>query len=205
MNVSSSIDIMRSAHSWLTSFARGPIWIILSSYLWDLARRFTYFPDMLEEDWLREYKANFTSAAAWLSNLADRRVVLVGDYGCRADCHYIEYFKHLRHGVGYSRECDSSKNASRTWHERFCLSEPSSVMREMRAAEAVESVGRSLGLRVVNLERTFRGQMADVLLSERDGRREHPTSHACVRVWNSIWAALEPTSNATFEAAKPMT
>merc|ERR1712087_1034604 len=82
-HLASSIHVMLAAYNWFKSVVySSKVCVVFSSFAWDLARRFSYFPQQREGDWLHAYRVNFTDAARVLRKTADA-LVLVADYGCR--------------------------------------------------------------------------------------------------------------------------
>ena len=81
--------MLRAVNNFTLGLPQGiPVVVVLSSLLWDLARRWAYFPQQRDGDWVAAYERNLTLAAGSveqaLKTQSNRphRLVLVADYGC---------------------------------------------------------------------------------------------------------------------------
>ena len=165
-----SPSLMRRELAAFRQHSRPPLIVVLSSLLWDLGRRLK-LPPQSDEQWAAAYETNLTAAARMLQGTLDARsdehLVLVADYGCQHEG---------------SRGGDSSS---------YCHMYGGATAR--LAAHAAKAVGKRLGLRVVDLERRFRGRLPELLMWQQIGANKssigymHPApAGACV-----LWASLQ--------------
>ena len=186
LRIRSSIELMLEAYSSFNAVVPQvqPAWVVLSSYAWDMARRFTYFPDMSEEAWLMQYKSNFSKVASILSRATSGHLMLVADYGCRRQS-----------------SADGLWNASH-WTEsqrqHYCTGELyKGYPREKHTADIVVSIGKQMGLPTVNLQEQLRDSLKSSLLSE--GCYLHPTKETSLVIFRIILKAITVQSNHTIQ------
>lgn len=169
-----SLDLMLHAvHEFQQSLPLAtPVVVVFSSFMWDLARKWEYFPQQSDDDWLHEYEANLTTVAHALKrNLQGHNVVtshahqlvVVADYGCWATPPASPFCAHAHH------------NSSKL-----------DLLVE-RAAAAVTTVANRMGLPLVNLAPIFQKRWRALVLEEGEGHKyHHPNSAGC----SVEWAAL---------------
>ena len=160
-----------SVHGTLTPGSpRPPILVVYSSLAWDLGRRMEHFREQPSEAWLHEYRHNYSAAVRSLRGHLhpNEHLLLVADYGCE-------------HAEGGS--------------DSFCARWGATVAHD--AADAVESVGKSLGIPVVNLEASFRPRLKGLLERQPASPKGtyyymHPNLKGACAFWHAIRTVVDP-------------